>query len=102
MIKPVYFPKVETKYRVWIEWDIKSDKKGDPDVCDATRELRKLKCPKSVEWNDRGGGPCWNAYMIITGSRKDSVEKFARKALRLMARYKKLKIYHGAECRAAQ
>jgi len=98
--KPVYFPKVEKLYRVWIEWDIKADERGDPDVSDVTDRIAKLKHPKCVHWTDSGGGPCWDAYLIITGSRRESVEKFAHKVLRLMARYKNLEIRSGAELRA--
>lgn len=99
MRRPVYLPKVETIYRVWIEWDVKDDETGDPAVWDVTERLNKLKCPKSVTWTDSAGA-CWNAQIVITGTRRDSVEKFAYKVLRLIASYKKHKIYAGAELRA--
>lgn len=95
MSRPIYIPKIETIYRVCIEWDVRSDALGDPDVCDIYQRIDKLRRPKCVEFTDHGAGPCWNAYIIITGSRRASVEKFARKVLRLMARYRKLTIYAG-------
>lgn len=94
MKRPVYRPKIERLFRAWIEWDIKDDEKGDKDVCDVTKALKKLKCPKTVDWTDDAGA-CWTAQIVITGRRKDSVEKFANKVLRLFARYKNLTIYEG-------
>ena len=99
MTRPVYSPKVEALYRVWVEWDIKGNERGDKDVCDVTKALKKLKHPKNVCWTDDAGA-CWTAQIVITGYRRDSVEKFAHKVLRLFARYKNLTIYSGAKIRA--
>jgi hypothetical protein len=87
-------PKVETVYRVWIEWDISAELHGDPYVCDVMRRIEKLKCPKSVDWTDNAGA-CWTAQIVITGRLRRTVEKFAEKVLRLMARYKNLEILSG-------
>jgi hypothetical protein len=94
--KPVYIPEVEQIYRVWIEWDIRSEHHGDPDRSTVSEAVERLKCPKTVDISDAGGGPCWNYFYIISGPRRDSVEKFARKVLRCMSRYKSIKIYSGA------
>lgn len=99
MKRPVYIAKVETLHRAWIEWDIDDEERNDKDVCDVTARIKKLKCPKTVDWTDNAGA-CWTAQIVITGSRRASVEKFANKVLRLIASYKKHSIHAGAELRA--
>lgn len=84
-MKPVTF-KVETLYRVWIEWDHREK------VCEITARIEKLKCPKSVHSTDSGGGPCWDAYRIIQGPNRKAVEKYAAKVMRLLRRYKGIRI----------
>jgi len=79
-------PKVDTTYECYIEWE---NPDSDVGVCN---RIGKLKCPKCVYVDDRSGGPCWNAYVMVRGSRKDSVTKHAAKVLRLLRRYKAVKI----------
>lgn len=84
-------PRVYATYECYIEWD---NPGSDVDI---SYRIGKLKHPKCIYVDDHGAGPCWNAYVIVKGTRKDSVSKHAAKVLRLLRRYKAVKIVQGIQ-----
>lgn len=84
--------KANRVYKVRIDYDYDSD-----DWCESNdqlvEKLDKWAEQNNVAYDSNSGGPCWNAYFILEGQSKESVELVANMMVNFILKQKGGKIY---------
>lgn len=84
--------KASRVYKVRIDYDYDSDDWLESND-ELTDRLHKWADKNAVEYDSNSGGPCWNAYFILEGQSKESVELVANMMVNFILKQEGGKIY---------
>lgn len=99
MKRPAQLPyEVEPQYVARIDYDVKDDYSGRKHAMTKRQRIafyaKSLTAEHDNTFIETGGsGPCWNAYIIITGKDGNAVEEIAHKTYLYIKRFKGAKFY---------